>query len=109
MKKRVYKHANLSLNRKYSIKIWGKSYCPYCDKAKALCKALASKEDLKYTYYQLDEDYTKEELLELFPNVKTLPQITVDDKYIGGYMELRTFLLGPQIGLFPDAWGNVSS
>jgi glutaredoxin 3 len=88
MKKPVYKRSEDFFEVKHSIKIWGKPRCPYCDKAIALC----TKEGLKYTYYQLDEDYTKEELLELFPNVKTLPQITIDNKYIGGYMELRNYL-----------------
>ena len=70
------------------VEIWGKPNCPYCDKAKALC----DKEDLAYAYMRLDEDYTKEELLELFPNARTLPQITIDNTYIGGFTELRNYL-----------------
>ena len=91
MKKPVYKRSEDFFEVKHSIKIWGKPHCPYCDRAKALC----NKDDLDYTYYQLNEDYTKEFLLQLFPTAKTFPQITVDNKYIGGYMDLRTFLIGP--------------
>ncbi len=91
MKKTSHKRSQDFFEVKHSIKIWGKSHCSYCDKAKSLC----DKNDLDYTYHQLDEDYDKEELLELFPNTKMLPQIIVDDKHIGGYMELRTFLMGP--------------
>ena len=98
MKKLSYKRSKYFYDEEHLIEIWGKPYCPYCDKAKALC----TKEGLKYTYHQLDEDYNKEELVELFPNTKMLPQITVDNKHIGGFMELRTFLIGPPDTLFPD-------
>ena len=73
------------------VEIWGKSNCSYCDNTIALCV----REGLNYIYHQLDEDYTKEELLKLFPNTKTLPQITVDNTYIGGFMDLRHYLVGP--------------
>ncbi len=69
-------------------KIWGKPMCPYCDRAKALCQ----KEGIKYTYHQLDEDFTREELLEMFPNARTFPQITVDDIHVGGYDDLFKFI-----------------
>ena len=98
MKKLSYKRSKYFYDEEHLVEIWGKPYCPYCDKAIRLC----DKEGLDYTYYQLDEDYTKEELLEIFPNSKMLPQIKVDDKHIGGFMELRTFLIGPPDTLFPD-------
>ena len=73
------------------VEIWGKPACPYCEKAKALSR----QEGLNYVYHQLDEDFTIEELKEKFPNAKTFPQITVDGKYIGGYMDYRIFIKGP--------------
>ena len=103
MKKLLYKRSQDFFETEHLVEIWGKPYCPYCDNTKALC----TKEGLKYIYYQLDENYTKEELLELFPNARTLPQITIDNKHIGGFMELRNYLVGPPDSLFPDAWGNV--
>ena len=98
MKKTSYKRSKYFYDEEHLVEIWGRSNCTYCDRAKKLC----TKEGLTYRYYQLGEDYTREKLLELFPNVKTVPQIKVDNKYIGGYMELRTFLLGPPDPLFPD-------
>ena len=98
MKKLSYKRSKYFYDEEHLIEIWGKPYCPYCDKAIRLC----DKEGLNYKYYQLDEDYTKEELVELFPNTKMLPQITIDNKHIGGFMELRTFLIGPPDTLLPD-------
>ena len=91
MRKLSYKRSQNFYDEEHLVEIWGKSHCPYCDRAKRLC----DKEGLYYTYHQLDEDYTKEELFELFPNTRTLPQIIVDNKHIGGFMDLRTFLIGP--------------
>ena len=74
------------------IKIYGKTQCPFCDKA----KALAEREGYDYEYYQLDVDFTREELFEKFPNARTFPQITVDydAEYIGGYTEFETWSEG---------------
>tara|TARA_Y100000004_G_scaffold188270_1_gene242156 strand:- start:614 stop:835 length:222 start_codon:yes stop_codon:yes gene_type:complete len=69
------------------IEIYGKTMCPFCDKAKALCE----QNGYEYVYKQLDEDYTKEELLELFPNARTVPQIKIDGISIGGYTELEAW------------------
>ena len=68
-------------------KIWGKPMCPYCDRAKALCQ----KEGIKYTYHQLDEDFTREELMEEFPTARTFPQIRINGDSIGGFTELKAW------------------
>jgi len=67
------------------IEIYGKPRCPFCDNAKKLCEA----KDLEYTYYEYIEDFSREELLEMFPGAKTFPQIKVDGVAIGGYKELH--------------------
>ena len=67
------------------VEIWGKPNCPYCERAKQMCK----KFDLNYIYHQLDEDFTREELLERFPDAKTFPQIIVDGEYVGGYTDFK--------------------
>ena len=70
------------------IEIWGKPQCPYCDKAKVFCDL----RNLEYTYKSLGEDYTREELLEHFPNARTVPQIIINGNKIGGYTELVTYI-----------------
>ena len=64
--------------------IYSKDACPYCDKAKAL---LISK-NIDYVEYNIPRNITREEFLETFPNTKTVPQIYLDDLYIGGYDSL---------------------
>lgn len=70
------------------IEIYGKPQCPYCDKAKRLCETRG----YKFVYKTLDVDYTREELLETFPNVRTVPQIIVNGTKIGGYSELVNYI-----------------
>ena len=66
------------------IEIYGKTQCPYCDRAKALCE----QNDYEYIYNQLDVEFTRDELFEMFPQARTFPQITVDGVHIGGYDKL---------------------
>lgn len=66
------------------IEIFGKTQCPFCDKAKSLCES----KGYEYSYKQLDVDFTREELFEQFPGARTFPQIRVDGEAIGGYDEL---------------------
>lgn len=70
------------------IEIYGKAACPFCEQAKALCET----RQLTYKYYQLDTDFTRSELLEMFPTAKTFPQIKVHGVSIGGYDKLGTYL-----------------
>ena len=64
--------------------IYSKDTCPYCDKAKAL---LSSKQ-IEYTEHKIGRDLTRDEFLERFPNARTVPQIYLDNQYIGGYDSL---------------------
>ena len=66
------------------IEIYSKPSCPYCVRAKNLCE----QEGYEYTYKMLDEDFTREELFEIF-NSRTFPQIRIDGENIGGYQQLE--------------------
>ena len=70
------------------IEIYGKPACPHCDQAKLICE----QRELEYKYYQLDTDFTREEVLEMFPGARTFPQIKVHGKAIGGKDQLGTYL-----------------
>ena len=70
------------------IEIYGKTQCPFCDKAKQLCE----REGLDFVYKQLDEDFTREELFEVFPGARTFPEIRMDGENIGGFTELQAKL-----------------
>jgi len=70
------------------IEIYGKPQCPFCEKAKSLCETRG----FKYTYKSLGTDYTREELMEQFPNARTVPQIVIGGKKIGGYDQFTQYI-----------------
>lgn len=70
------------------IIVYTKDNCPYCDRAKMLLDL----KQLDYTQMKLGQDLTREEFMNLFPDVKTMPFIIIDDEHVGGYNELRTRL-----------------
>jgi glutaredoxin 3 len=70
------------------IEIYGKPACPYCDRAKLICE----QRSLPYQYFQLGTDFTRDELLEMFPTARTFPQIKVSGKPIGGSEQLSSYL-----------------
>ena len=67
------------------IDIYTKDNCIWCDRAKFL---LDSKE-LAYTEIDLSDDSLRDDFyLKLGDNVKTVPQIFIDSKRVGGYQDL---------------------
>ena len=65
--------------------VWSKLNCPFCDQAKGLLKM----KGIEFEERNVSKDWTKEQLLEAVPTARTLPQIFLDDNYIGGFTELK--------------------
>ena len=70
--------------------VWSKDSCPFCLQAKALLESRG----IKFEERNVSKDWTREQLLEAVPNARTLPQIFLDDKLVGGFTELRKHLQG---------------
>jgi glutaredoxin len=70
--------------------VWSKNSCPFCDQAKNLLKS----KGIEFEERNVSKDWTKEQLLEAVPMARTLPQIFLDDKLVGGFTELRKHLQG---------------
>jgi glutaredoxin len=68
--------------------VWSKNQCPFCDQAKALLNA----KGIEYEERNVQKDWTKEQLLEAVPTARTVPQVFIDGKLIGGFTELRAHL-----------------
>jgi glutaredoxin 3 len=47
---------------------------------------------IEFEERNINKDYTKEQLLEAVPTARTVPQIFLDDKLIGGFTELKAHL-----------------
>ena len=68
--------------------VWSKDHCPYCINAKNLLDA----KGIAYEERNISqEEWTKEQLLESVPEARTVPQIFIDGKLIGGYDQLKDY------------------
>ena len=73
------------------VEIYTKDQCIWCDRAKGLLNAHSidfdeldlSNDDERYKFYE-----------NIGNNVKTVPQVFIDNLRIGGYQELKAWLNG---------------
>jgi glutaredoxin 3 len=70
--------------------VWSKNSCPFCVQAKALLES----KGIEFEERNINTEWTREQLLEEVPTARTLPQIFLDDKLVGGFTELRRHLQG---------------
>ena len=73
------------------VELYTKDQCIWCDRAKGLLNAYS----IDFVEFDLSND---EERLKFYEkignNVKTVPQVFIDDKRIGGYQDLKEWLNG---------------
>jgi glutaredoxin 3 len=70
--------------------VWSKDSCPFCVQAKALLQL----KGIEFEERNIDQDWTREQLLAAVPTARTLPQIFLDETHIGGFTELKKHLQG---------------
>lgn len=66
-------------------KIYTTSYCRYCKMAKSLMES----KGLSFTEINLDNDPEERLRLQAQTGFRTVPQIFINDEFIGGYSELK--------------------
>ena len=71
-----------------NIVIYTRDLCEYCVAAK---EEFESRE-WDYTTHNIKHEDNYDNLKNLLPDVKTVPQIWIDGKHIGGYDELKEWL-----------------
>ena len=76
--------------------LWSKPGCGYCTMAETLLKS----KNIEIDERKLGFGWNREQLFESVPTAKTLPQIFLDGKYIGGYTELKKYF--DEITVFSD-------
>ena len=64
--------------------VWTNLGCHFCEMAKTLLE----QKGIEYEERNLAKDWKVQDLLEAVPNARTVPQIFVDNKYIGNYDNL---------------------
>lgn len=67
------------------VKIYSTGTCPICDKT----KNLLTKWGISYTEARVDQERDElKEMLNITEGARTVPQIIIDGKWIGGFTEL---------------------
>ncbi len=79
------------------LKIFSTATCPICDKTKSLLK----KWKIPYDEVRVDLDPASlREFSEVTNGARTVPQITIDGKWIGGFSELTEMHMDDQLDEF---------
>ena len=78
--------------------IYTKDNCPYCVQA----KNLFSLKGETYQEMKIGVDLTREEFMEIFPDVKTVPFIIIDEERVGGYDRLVEYYNRPEQQLLAE-------
>lgn len=71
-------------NNKRAV-VWSQANCPACMQAKNLLDI----KGISYEVKMLGENATKQDLLAAVPSARSVPQIFLDGKYVGGLDALR--------------------
>ena len=66
------------------VEIYSRSNCSYC----VMAMNFFDSKGIKYDVYSADDPKVFEEMLVRNPQARTVPQIFIDDKLIGGYTDL---------------------
>ena len=71
------------------VEIYTKDHCIWCDRAKGLLNA----HSIDFKEFDLSNDEERVQFYEkLGDNVKTVPQVFINDQRVGGYQDLRVWL-----------------
>ena len=76
-----------------NIVIYTKSQCPNCTSAKALLRS----KGLEYTERNIDDPGERIAFSMLFPDIRQMPQIFINDQRVGGLAGLQAAL--KQVGV----------
>ena len=70
------------------VKVYSTSHCPICQKT----KVLLAKWGIPYQEIRIDQDrQLLREFLMVTDNARSVPQICIDDNWIGGFTEMTEY------------------
>lgn len=72
--------------------VWSNVGCHFCEMA----KTLLTQKGIEYEERNIAKDWKIQDLLEAVPSARTVPQIFLDDKYVGSYDDLVEYLKNDQ-------------
>ena len=82
------------------VKIYSTGRCPMCDKT----KSLLTKWNISFDEARVDADHSAlREMSELTNGARTVPQISIDGKWIGGFSELTMMHMDDELDELVEA------
>ena len=82
------------------VKVFSTGRCPICDKT----KNLLNKWGIPYEEARVDTDHAAlREMAQLTDGARTVPQITIDGKWIGGFSELTMLHMDDELDHLMDS------
>lgn len=82
------------------VKIYSTARCPICDKT----KTLLNKWNIPFDVAMVDSDHSAlREMAELTDGARTVPQISIDGKWIGGFSELTMLHMDDELDELVEA------
>jgi len=66
------------------VTIYSKDSCPFCVKAINLLETT----DLEFEEYKLNKHFSRDEILEWYPEARSFPIVVLDGMFVGGYEQL---------------------
>jgi len=74
--------------QKEVIEVYTKVDCPACNSIKQMLNSF----NASYAEYTIGLNITREEVLDKFPNARTVPIIVYDNEIVAGAAEMKTLL-----------------
>ena len=82
------------------VELYTKSWCPFCQRAKALLDG----KNVRYTEYDVEADPARlSEMVERSQGGRTVPQIFIDGRYIGGSDDLHALQYAGELNALLEA------
>ena len=76
------------------VEVYTTTYCPFCTRAKSLLKSKGvSFDEIDVT----EDDALRQKMIELSGGRRTVPEIFIDGKIVGGYEELKALDVAGQL------------
>jgi len=70
------------------ITVYGKQNCGFCTQA----ITLLNDNELEYEKFIIDENISRDEFIDKFPDIRTVPYILIDNQPLGGYQQLKEYV-----------------
>jgi glutaredoxin len=73
------------------FEVYGRTHCQWCDAV----KDLLTDNNKQFVFRNIETDSSaREDFIKKFPGAKTVPQVSLNGKWLGGYEDTREHIYG---------------